>query len=161
MNIFVLDYDFKKNAEYHCDKHVVKMITEQNQILSTVHWLSGGKAHYKPTHIHHPSTKWCLESIENYRWLINSTLALCEEYTYRYGKIHAGEEICLQLAYNEPKIPSKGITKFAQAMPEQYRSNNIVSAYRAYYNGDKQHLFAWKNRNIPNWIKNKIKKEGV
>jgi len=28
MNIFVLDYNPKKAAEYHCDKHVVKMILE-------------------------------------------------------------------------------------------------------------------------------------
>jgi len=32
MNIFVLDYNPKKAAEYHCDKHVVKMILENGPI---------------------------------------------------------------------------------------------------------------------------------
>lgn len=153
MNIFILDLDFKKNAQYHVDRHIVKMITEQNQILSTVHWQTGGKAHYKPTHIHHPSVKWCMQSLSNYKWLIESTLALCEEYTYRYGKIHAGEQICLELAYNLPNIKDIGLTEFARAMPDNYKNKCIVKSYRDYYNGDKQHLFKWKNRNIPEWVK--------
>ena len=39
MNIFVLDEDPIKAAEYHCNKHVVKMILESAQMLSTVHWV--------------------------------------------------------------------------------------------------------------------------
>lgn len=34
MNIFVLDLDITKCAEYHCDKHVVKMILETTQLLN-------------------------------------------------------------------------------------------------------------------------------
>ena len=37
MNIFVLDKDPKISAEMMCDKHVVKMIVESAQMLSTVH----------------------------------------------------------------------------------------------------------------------------
>ena len=39
MNIFVLDEDPIKAAEYHCNKHVVKMILESAQMLCTVHWM--------------------------------------------------------------------------------------------------------------------------
>ena len=35
MNIFILDEDPKKAAEYHCDKHVVKMILESIFIIET------------------------------------------------------------------------------------------------------------------------------
>jgi len=34
MNIFYLDSNPQKCAEYHCDKHVVKMILESAQLLS-------------------------------------------------------------------------------------------------------------------------------
>ena len=44
MNIFYLDENLELNARYHVDKHVVKMITEQNSLLSSVHLLSGGEA---------------------------------------------------------------------------------------------------------------------
>ena len=37
MNIFILDYDVKKCAQYHVDKHVVKMILETAQLLCGVH----------------------------------------------------------------------------------------------------------------------------
>ena len=36
MNIFYLDKDPKICATMHCDKHVVKMIIESNQILCSV-----------------------------------------------------------------------------------------------------------------------------
>lgn len=38
MNIFVLDLDPVKCAEYHCDKHVIKMTLETAQILCTVRY---------------------------------------------------------------------------------------------------------------------------
>ena len=37
MNIFYLDTDPELSAKYHCDKHVVKMILEYGQLLSTAH----------------------------------------------------------------------------------------------------------------------------
>ena len=37
MNIFHLHEDPKICAEYHCDKHVVKMILETAQMLSTAY----------------------------------------------------------------------------------------------------------------------------
>ena len=36
MNIFVLDWDVRKCAQYHNDKHVVKMILETAQLLCGV-----------------------------------------------------------------------------------------------------------------------------
>lgn len=43
MNIFVVDTDPRKAAQSLCDKHVVKMVLETAQILSTI---SGGP--YRP-----------------------------------------------------------------------------------------------------------------
>ena len=58
MNIFILDKDPKTAAEYHCDKHVLKMILETAQMLCTAHWETGGQAPYRATHKNHPCTKW-------------------------------------------------------------------------------------------------------
>jgi hypothetical protein len=38
MNIFILDRDPIRAAEYHCDKHANRMLTEACQILATVHY---------------------------------------------------------------------------------------------------------------------------
>ena len=37
MNIFILDHNPKIVAQSQCDKHVVKMIVESAQMLSTAH----------------------------------------------------------------------------------------------------------------------------
>ena len=42
MNIFYLDKDTKTCAEMHVDKHVVKMIVEYAQLLSTAHRMLDG-----------------------------------------------------------------------------------------------------------------------
>jgi hypothetical protein len=43
MNIFYLDKDPIKAAEYSCDKHVVKMILESAQMLCTAHRVLDGE----------------------------------------------------------------------------------------------------------------------
>ena len=42
MNIFNLHEDTKKSAQMHCDKHVVKMIIEYAQLMSTAHRILDG-----------------------------------------------------------------------------------------------------------------------
>jgi len=53
MNIFYLSRDPVLCAEMHCDKHVVKMILETAQLLSTAHHMLGSNAPYKVTHKNH------------------------------------------------------------------------------------------------------------
>ena len=39
MNLFFLDNDLDKCAEYHVDKHIVKMPLEAAQLLCTAMWV--------------------------------------------------------------------------------------------------------------------------
>ena len=152
MNIFVLDLDQEKNAQYQVDKHIVKMITEQNQLLCSTYYYTDYIPDniYKLTHYNHPCSKWARESLSNWLWLRSMTLELCKEYTFRYGKIHKGEGVCKSLV--TPHIKDIGLTHFAEAMPEQYRDKDVVKAYRQYYNGEKKNLFKWTKRSIPDWV---------
>lgn len=146
MNIFVLDLDPIKAAQYQCDRHVVKMTLETAQILSTV--LDGP---YRPTHHNHPCVKWAGVSKENADWLITHGLALGEEYTFRYGKVHKSVEVIKSLSPD--KLVSLGLTPFAQAMPDQYRNPDVVKAYRDYYRGEKTWAM-WTKRRKPEWFQN-------
>ncbi|WP_231579463.1 hypothetical protein [Photobacterium iliopiscarium] len=49
MNIFILDHDIEKCAQYHCDQHVVKMILESVQLLCTALNKKGFTTPYKST----------------------------------------------------------------------------------------------------------------
>jgi hypothetical protein len=74
MNIFFLDIDPKKSAQYHCDKHVVKMILELVQLLYTAHHVLGSilpKDAYKPILALHPSAIWVRNNINNYKSIYN------------------------------------------------------------------------------------------
>jgi hypothetical protein len=152
MNIFYLDEDPKLCAQYHCDKHCVKMIVEQVQLLSTAHWMTGGEAPYKKTHVNHPSNKWVRESLSNYVWLCDMTMELCKEYTHRYGKRHKTQQHLEWCMVNLPNIEDKGFTEIPQAMPDECKRENPIDGYRNYYNVEKAYMCKWKNREIPEWF---------
>ena len=152
MNIFAVHEDPKTSAQQLCDKHVVKMILESAQMLCSAY--PNGDAPYKRAFYNHPCTIWARESQENYEWLLNHAYAMCQEYTRRYGKVHKSIHAIEWCGKNQAKLelPRKGLTKFAQAMPEQYKNDCSIKAYRAYYNGDKARFATWKKRDTPEWF---------
>lgn len=166
MNIFYLDPNPEICARYHCDKHVIKMIVESAQILSTVHHIldSAYKPAYKPTHKNHPCVKWAAKSLFNYDFVSKLGLKLCAEYEYRYSRIHASAHILFGLYENVPQsIPIGEFTPPPQCMPEQYRLENLLSlygntitetvtAYRNYYIGEKSSFAKWTIREEPEWF---------
>lgn len=159
MNIFFLDENPEKAAYYQNDKHVVKMVLESTQILSTAHWLNNSKAKYKPTHIHHPSVLWASSSLQNYMWLAQHAYFLSKEYTKRYKKIHKCHEYIMELLNNPPKqIPNIGLTKFAIAIDrkkyEKYiNKEDPVESYRNYYRFVKSKISGWnKGTPPPVWL---------
>ena len=152
MNIFAVDKDPKISAQQLCDKHVVKMILESAQMLCSA--FPNGDAPYKRAFYNHPCTIWARESQENYEWLLAHAYAMCQEYTRRYGKVHKSIyaiEWCGK-NYIKLQLPQKGLTEFAQAMPEQYKNKCSVTAYRSYYNGEKAGFATWKKRETPKWF---------
>ena len=154
MNIFVLDKEVEKCAEYHCDKHVIKMILESAQMLSAVVRLNGHDIGYKLTHKNHPCTIWARESLSNYNWLVRLTRLLNYEYRYRYDKDINHKSYDLVKTLPIPDLPDIGLTPFAQAMPEQYKNKNAVKAYRDYYINEKSSFLTWTKRKKPKWINN-------
>ena len=154
MNIFVLDKEVEKCAEYHCDKHVIKMILESAQMLSAVVRLNGHDIGYKLTHKNHPCTIWARESLSNYNWLVRLTRLLNYEYRYRYDKDINHKSYDLVKTLPIPDLPDIGLTPFAQAMPDQYKNKNAVKAYRDYYINEKSSFLTWTKRKKPKWINN-------
>jgi hypothetical protein len=158
MNIFVLSKNPGLAARYHNNKHVIKMILESKQVLDAAGSETAKNKHGKQlAWYHHPCTRWARESRTNFLWLIRLGIALCTEYTYRYGKVHAYSGFFRELLFNIPEhLPHKGLTPFALAMPDDCKTDSAVKSYRLYYNRYKQHLASWKRRTIPSWYKGEI-----
>lgn len=154
MNIFFLDYDPEINAQYYVDKHVVKIITECNQLLSNVY--PNGISPYKHSHFNHPMSKWIRSSLTNFNFTVEYCDALCKEYTYRYNKIHKGESILEFIKNNLPNMNDIGFTNpprcFGDYKDKILITDSIIEDYRNYYKIAKSHLFSWKKRNKPYWI---------
>lgn len=159
MNIFFLHFDPELAAQFHCDKHVVKMILESAQLLYTAHHVIGTTGlpldAYKKTHPNHPCGIWVRESSYNYKWLCKLGYWLCKEYTYRYGKVHKTEHHIEWLMNNVPNIPDRGMTEIRQAMPDEYKLPHPVNAYRNYYNKNKlqkRGIVKYTKREFPEFL---------
>lgn len=157
MNIFFLDRDIHRAARYHCDQHIVKMPLESAQILCTVLHRYGIDAPYKATHAKHPSVLWAGDSAAHYHWLRKFGTALCGEYSFRYGRRHKCEDVIGSLP-RDPSLPDHGWTDPPQALPDIYRVDDVVTAYRSYYRAEKA-VFAgkgparWSGRRVPPFMK--------
>ncbi len=162
MNIFFLDENPTLSAQYHVDKHVVKMILETAQLLCSVHHvtdqvttkyrLSTDQVPYKLSHKNHPCAVWARQSLSNYLYLCELGLELGKEYTYRYGKRHKSIDVIEWCIVNKPNIPDIGFTTPAMAMPDEFKTDSVVESYRNYYMGAKISLASWKNREKPFWF---------
>lgn len=154
MNIFVLNSDPTQAAQEQCDRHVTKMILESIEMLGFPFPVEE-RAYTNESHFNHPCSIWVRECEENYEWLVNHTLALCEEYTYRYGKFHAWEWIANRIAdsYSYLGLKRNGQrTPFHLAMPAELKEDDPVRSYQSYYIDDKPRIAYWrKTRAAPEW----------
>ena len=181
MNLFVLSIDPKEAAEAHGDKHVVKMILETAQLLSTAHRVldgveeagksaSGRKKKvwklpdaidtimYSATHINHPSAVWVRESSANYDWLYTHLLALGREYTHRYSRTHLTIDKLGTILKDAPKnIKQGGLTKMPSCMGDEFKvGDDPIANYRNYYTVGKASLHRWTNRLPPQWMQGEV-----
>ena len=176
MNIFYLHPQPVICAEYHNDKHCVKMILEYAQLLCTAHRLLDGHEYFgktannrnikrwllddpvreeglwKASHVNHPSAVWARASRGNYYWLYGLWTALMDEYHHRYGKQHSARKLMTYLVSAPKNIPEGLFTEPTPAMPDDVKiPDDSLTSYRNYYIKNKTHLAKWKNRPVPEW----------
>ena len=177
MNVFYLDNDPQRCAEYHCDKHVVKMIIEYAQLMSTAHRILDGEEYtdltsngrrikrwrmanvnfenglMKASHVNHPSNIWARASKENYIWLNQMWHHLMIEYTHRYGKHHACEKYRHYLDKTPINIQTSSFTDPTPAMPDECKiAGNSLASYHKYYIDKKITFAKWTKRERPLWF---------
>lgn len=179
MNIFYLSHIPEEAAQMHCDKHVVKMIVEYCQLLSTAHRILDGLPKevsieygmkrrkvtrwylsdiredilYKASHISHPSSLWVRRSQANYQWLYSLLYCLIQEYKWRYERTtHACEKLLPYLSYIPTNLAQGLFSQPTPAMPSTYIvERDSITSYRNYYVGAKSAFATWKKRDKPSW----------
>jgi len=174
MNAYPLEYDDDgtpcpiRSALSLCDEHINKMGLEGMQVLSTALILNGcpeellprtkAGTPYKKTHQHHPVVKWASESVVNWLWLVNHALTICIMKDERMDTKYACLKSFQEWNYSEclKYLPQTAMTPFALAMDDEFKTDDPVEAYRAFYN-DKRfkngHRPSWTHSSPPAWFK--------
>lgn len=172
MNIFVLSEDPKWAARYHCNKHVIKMITETCQLLSNaVRWHvekttfseSYKRIIYEETHPHHPCTLWVKDKWDNFMWLNNLLGYLIAEYDYRFEKPHKFtkarklHKLFTKIIADVAPLADGRPHHFVICMPDddpdlEELQHDPVKAYRMYYVKYKSHILKYTKRQEPPWM---------
>lgn len=160
MNIFFLHSTPRLAASNHADIHVGKMLLESCQLLATAHHFygEGDNVTYKPTHMNHPCAKWVRESALNYGYVADLAEALGREFYFRFRKTHASQEVLRRELSNAPQAMKNLPFKFTPpplAMPDEFKQDDYVEAYRNYYASKADSMpMKWEQKedNAPFWF---------
>ena len=94
---------------------------------------------------------WARQSSLNYRWLYDLFVALCDEYTYRYGKRHSTDEkLRVALAMKPINILRKHLHN-QPAMshyPDCIVEGDSLKSYHNYYIQAKNSFAKWTKRSV-------------
>lgn len=158
MNLFFLHKVAGKCAEDLCDKHIPKMVLETAQMLSTAHHYHNSvhkNSVYKRAYENHPTTKWVRQNCRTYEFAYRLFLDLLHEYFERFHKVHKCDTLRKFLAINP--CPDGDWVEPPQCMPDEYKCDDTVTAYRNYYINEKAYFAKWTRSKIhkgkpPKWF---------
>lgn len=174
MNIFVTHADPIEAARELCDQHVrAKMQVEScimlqhcftNAVLQHAPKTKTGKVRRSGKgYFNHPCSVWVRESRENFMWLAEHALEMCNERMYRWPS--SQEHFCKQFllwakqnAHQANCFTSSVLTPFATAInPESncrtipnFDKHEVVVKYQLYVKHDKP-FATWTKRKKPDW----------
>lgn len=173
MNIFVLHHKPGAAARMMCDQHIVKMPTEQAQMLCFVHHLRNPRKKWverniafklNASHAKHPCTEWLMEDPRNYAWGYRLLRAMLKEYDHRYDGLKDGKfssiiamlpalrrlpsmDLRVQDILDEPDDFVLAVNKVPECI-----TDCAVETYRRFYIADKHEFARWKHRPAPEWF---------
>lgn len=161
MNVFPLDHNMQISAMMNVDNHLHKIILETVQMLSHTCAIQNLNHPYKynKAQANHPLCRWIRESFSNWCWIVDNMYALQEEWRFRHG--HSTSKVHLSIqkfeAMDYPKLPYIELTPMPKSMPTYCIVDNDfnipIMSYREYYKKEKQHLYKWTKREIPEFLR--------
>lgn len=165
MNLFLLHPNPWESVRHYNDKHVVKMITETAQLLSTAMYvLTDEQYGYKPTHKNHPSNVWVRESISNFKYTVILLEAIIVEHHIRWPKNrhkYQSAKNVLRTARSFDHFPSDIKIEFTElrlAINKDVEYSGVgFKAYQEFYSiakrtyGKLNKNYKWSYREQPLW----------
>lgn len=166
MNVFLLHEDEDEAAAALCDKHVSKMTLEAVQILNTGlhHADLSYVAFYGATHANHPWCKFVATSFDHFNFVHRHAQALGREFLRRYDEHHKSHQKMRQhWRWDDLRAIEQALGRadwetvyddLPQTMLDEYKQDDPIEAYRAYYKGEKwpQDWCKYERADCPAWF---------
>lgn len=166
MNVFLLHENPDKAAKALCDQHVNKMCLEAVQILNTGLHHAGLSNHafYGATHKNHPWCKFAAKSFDHFNFVVRHAQALGREFLRRYDKRHTSHtKLRKNWRYDDMRAIESELGRadseqvyadLPQAMLDQYKQDDPIDAYQAYYVDEKwsQDWCVYERAPCPDWF---------
>ena len=161
MNIFILKRDPVKAAQLLDDTRLGKMLLEDTQLIATA-LIDGGAPEsvlpktlagtpYRKTHSNHPCALWVRETQANFTWTLIHAHAAGAEFLTRFGKVHASHQALIDMPTDILQyIPKGELTPWPLCMPDEFKTDDPVESYRAYYRSKPSVVY--KRTATPNWM---------
>lgn len=163
VNFFYLDHSPRKTAQAYCDKHLIKIAIEINQMLCNFHHsIESKNIPFKNCRAVIPSLgpyRWLQENEANYTYAVKLSQELIKEYKYRFNK--ESTKLDSTIEWNLKHIPkrhlpnSKRKTKFIptnQYLKFDQVSTNTILNNRLQYTFLKCGDDTWRRRDRPKWF---------
>ena len=97
-----------------------------------------------------------MQSMHNYRWHYLHFVGLCDEYTYRYNKVHGTDTRLRKPLEKIPQnIPRGKMTDFALAMKAfpDCMTDCAIESYQNFYHTKLAYMpMVWTKRKQPDWF---------
>ena len=174
VNIYALDQDPRRAAQYHNDRHVGKQILSTVQILTATHILedtwptasarvpSAATIVLPSSIVQHPCVRWCRAGSDNYRWLWYLLNDLIEEFGMRFKKTHPYAYFKSELFKRPLNLRVRPLSPWPQYLPPQFVRADPIEAYRLFYVHKKRHLAQWSRPSMmPMWWTELSKRENI
>jgi hypothetical protein len=153
MNIFFLDKNPRKCAEYYMDRHM-KILLEIAQLLCTAYHRNGydGDMPYRELdkRMNIRVQRWVYENSENFKFALRLGWCIFAEHYYRYGNEHSCGRILEWVEEHPLELPDGKLYFLTQS---GYEKLEPIKSNRQYMIECKRHLAVWTKRETPHWWK--------
>ena len=97
------------------------------------------------------------DSLENFKYALALGEWLAIQYTYRYKKVHKSQRIIDHIRFHKLKNVVKNFTKVEftpppQCMPDEYKHEDYITAYKQYYIGEKKRFAKYTGVDTPDFM---------
>jgi len=126
-------------------------------MLSTAYQKHAGEndSLYKSAYLNHFMTLWVGETYKNFGWTLLLGESLGFQYTHRYNKRHKSMRIINYFFKNldwKDKLPKGEQTTPPLCMPDEFKCDDYVQAYKNYYINKKKSFAKYTKVDTPDFM---------